>query len=110
MMMRRRAARGGGATPPLRSDDSDDEREGRSTEGRDHPPPETDGVHRRGEDGSGGERSDSGLVNHIHNSETVIVGGASNENNDEVGGANRSSNSALNRLTMDAYGSSDDDD
>lgn len=136
--MRRRAARGGRDTPPLCSDDSDQEQEGSgpctndSTNG--HPPADrSEGGAPRDNDSdendeepststSSGRTSASGggVADRIHNADTVIVGGANggdvvtNGDADAVGGASTdrysSTCTALDRLTMDAYGSSDEDD
>ena len=120
-MMRRRAARGGRATPPLNSDDSDHEGEGRAAVSQDLNPPVagsnsdngTPGMENGlgGDGSSNGEHLEFGSANHIQNSETAIVDGARGEgmNGDSVGGVNHSSNTALNRLTLDGYGSSDED-
>ena len=112
--MRRRAARGGRATPPLHSDDNDREQEGRSGGGdaADRGPTHSEAEASKGSPGCGDEDcsgSAGGLVNHIQNSDTVVVGGANGDHSDVAGGVNDHSNSALNRLTMDAYGSSDED-
>ena len=120
--MRRRAARGGRATPPLNSDDSNDE-EGRAGAGdrSQRPPPgsgngtpEDNNRNGTGDSGTSGEHSGSGSTNRIQDSETVIVSnGASNNSSDLVGGANENGeslgNSALTKLTMDAYSSESDD-
>lgn len=117
--MRRRAARGGRATPPLHSDDNDGE-EGRTGEGdagHDQDPTHSGaGVSKDspgGENSSAGASSDGGLANHtIQNSDTVVVGGANDDHSDITDvddRVNNHNNSALNRLSMDAYGSSDED-
>lgn len=115
--MRRRAARGGRDTPPLHSDDSDQE-QGSGPHANDstnqHPPHDPEnGAPRDNETTQ--EPSAGGGFAQIHD-DTVVVGGANgsdvitNGEHDAVGGASRYSNTALNRLTMDAYGSSDEDD
>ena len=123
--MRRRAARGGRDTPPLHSDDSDQE-QGSGPHANDstnqHPPagPEN-GAPRDNDHSSENESSresnlgsaSGGLAGQIHNADAIVGGGASGSdvvsNGDAVGGASRYSNTALDRLTMDAYGSSDED-
>ena len=118
--MRRRATRGGRDTPPLHSDDSDRE-EGSGSRGNDstsqHPPDLENGAPRdndRSENESSPEQSSgSGLADQIHNANTVVVGGTNGgdiiNNADVAGKAGRYSNTAFDRLTMDAYGSSDED-
>ena len=134
--MRRRAARGGRDTPPLRSDDSDQEQEGSGPRTNDltngHPSPDNPegGVPRDNDSDENDEEpstssgrtsaSGGGVADRIHNADTVIMGGSNssdvvtNGDADAVGGAGSSRYSstctALERLTMDAYGSSDDDD
>ena len=113
--MRRRAARGGRDTPPLPSDDSDQE-QGSGSRGNNstsqHPPPNAeseeasrDNDHSENESNREPNTGSGGLVDRIHSGDT----NGSDVITDEVGGANRSSNTALDRLTMDAYGSSDED-
>ena len=111
--MRRRAARGGRATPPLDSDDNDGE-EGRTGEGDvgrgpAHSEVESPKDGPDGEDCSGGESTAGGLVNHVQNSNSVMVGGANGDHSAIADRVSDHSNSALNRLTMDTYGSSDED-
>ena len=129
--MRRRAARGGRDTPPLHSDDSDQEQEGsgphtnKSTNGHPSPDNPEGGAPRDNDSNENDEEpstsaSGGGVADRIHYADTVIVGGANgsdvvtNGDADAVGGAGTSRYSstctALERLTMDAYGSSDDDD
>ena len=126
--MRRRAARGGRATPPLNSDDSNDEEGGTGTGDTSRRPPGSengtpeansrDGVLDPGS-GGGGEHSGNRVTNQIQDSETVIVSnGITSNGSDLVGGAvngddsNGKSfgNSALTKLTLDAYSSESDDD
>lgn len=116
--MRRRAARGGRDTPPLHSDDSDQE-QGSGPHANDstnqHPPRDLENGDPRGNETTQEPSAGGGLADQIHNADTVVVGGANgsdvitNGDHDAVGGASRYSNTALNRLTMDAYGSSDED-
>lgn len=113
--MRRRLTRGGRDTHPLHSDDSDQE-EGRSRNGEHPRDPEGEHAHNpegavlrnneHDENDSSRDHSSSGLANHIHDSETLVVGGANGDNRDSTGGASKyNNNTALNRLTMDAYDS-----
>ena len=122
LLMRRRAARGGRATPPLNSDDSNDEEggagagdESRRPPGSGSGTPEENNRNGAGDSGSSGEHSGSGTTNRIQDSETMIVGNGETDNSgDLVGGANENGeslgNSALTKLTMDAYSSESDDD
>ena len=135
--MRRKAARGGRDTPPLHSDDSDQEQGTdsghggtRTSSSTSHLPPDhpengatrdngsSDDETNQEPNSSTNEGAGGGVADQIHNVDTMVVGGANSSNDitngdvmhTDMGGAGRNSNTALDRLTMDAYGSSDEED
>ena len=120
--MRRRAARGERYTPPLHSDDSDQDEEGDGARGADSTSKHSSNLENEAprdndqneiESGDPGTTTDSGLADRVHSTDTVVVGGTNSDdvtnNGDVMDGSNIKGDAALHRLTMDAFGSSDEE-